>query len=54
MSEDELRELAKKKNKKNIATQQAIEAQEILWGRCHTPETNYHRTYMDDFYGDRD
>ena len=54
MSEAELRELAKQKNKKNVATQQAVKAQEILWGRYHIPETDYHRKYMDDFCGDRD
>lgn len=54
MKESELLEISKTKNKKNVYTSEAIRAQTILWERHHIPETDYHRTYMDDFYGDRD
>lgn len=50
-TEAELKEIAKQKNKKNVATQQALRAQEELWQRNHFPETDYHRTYMYDFDG---
>lgn len=54
MSDSQLKEIAKKKNNKRVATPQALNAQRILYDRTHTPETSYHRTFMYDFCGEKE
>lgn len=40
MPDDELRELAKLRNKRGEPTAEAYRAQEVLWDRCHWDEVD--------------